>query len=110
MCVTSMVMDHYRDSWFKFDQPPMTIPYQPMLTANDVLIADLRKRLDAQDELVKKMSEQFEEMKKLLERAKEYDVKNNEPDCEVDEKVQLMMKLAEMLGVDPGSVLRGEAK
>lgn len=129
-----MVLDHYRDRWFQ----PNTNPYQPTTPtwpslppeeldkkyaellekinkenakkANDEALADIRKRLAAQEELNAVLRVEFEEMKKLLVRAKDYDVRNNEPDCEVDEKVQLMLSLAKLLNVDPGKVLMGEAK
>jgi hypothetical protein len=37
-----------------------------------------------------------------LERAREYDRKNGEPDCELDEKKQRLQKLAEELGIKIG--------
>ena len=39
-------------------------------------------------------------MKKLLIRAAEYDKRNNEPNCEMEDKVALLKKVAEMVGVD----------
>lgn len=104
MCVVSMVMDHYQDRWFPKPQPG------PFIDGNAILIADLQKKLNEQNSLIEKLTREFEEMKSLLERAQKYDADNNEPDCEVDEKVQLMLKLAELLGVDPGDVLKGHAK
>lgn len=38
--------------------------------------------------------------KDLLKSAKEYDIKNNEPDCELEEKKDLLRKLAEQLGIE----------
>lgn len=104
MCVVSMVMDHYQNKWFTNPQPG------PFIDGNAILIAELQMKLNEQNALIEKLTREFEEMKSLLERAQKYDADNNEPDCEVDEKVQLMLKLAELLGVDPGKVLRGEAK
>lgn len=38
-------------------------------------------------------------MKELLKKAIEYDKKNNEPHCEVEEKIATLKKIAEMVGV-----------
>ncbi len=48
------------------------------------------------DELKKKV----EEMRDILLTAKEYDEKTNQPHCEHEDKVALLKKLAESLGVD----------
>jgi len=41
-----------------------------------------------------------EALKELLLAAKEYDRKMGEPDCEMEDKVALIKKLAEVVGVD----------
>ena len=43
-------------------------------------------------------------MKALLIRAKEYDERNNEPHCEMEEKVELLKKIAAAVGVDLSEV------
>lgn len=82
MCVTSMVMDHYREKWQPLVpdvQPqPLVLPVVvPMISAEDVA-----------------------EFRKLLERAREYDKRNNEPDCELDEKRKAILDIAKQLGVE----------
>lgn len=93
MCVVSMVIDHYRDKWYE----PISVPYYPY-TPTVTLIS--REEFDA-------LKKDVEEMKKLLIRAKEYDRKNNEPDCEMDEKVALVKKIADLVGVSLDDVLKG---
>ena len=44
--------------------------------------------------------EEVDEFRRLLDRAREYDLKNNEPDCEMDEKRQALKKIAKSMGVD----------
>ena len=44
--------------------------------------------------------QEVEEFRKLLERAREYDKKNNEPDCELAEKKAALKKIADSLGID----------
>lgn len=91
MCVVSMVMDHYWDKWQPYKVPfpspyeqPATIypPVQPIVTRPLIPQADI------------------DEFYKLLNRARDYDKKNNEPDCELDEKKERLKKLAKELGAE----------
>ena len=91
MCVVSMVMDHYREEWGPrvpqwpqgagtgiFPPPNITIgQVQPAVTDAEIV-----------------------EFRKLLDRAREYDKRHNEPDCELDEKRLALKKIAKELGVD----------
>lgn len=91
MCVVSMVMDHYYEKW---QQPPT--PWNPLVPIPDespVPVGPLKP--------VPKMPtpEEIEEFRRLLERAREYDKRNQEPDCEMEEKKEKVRKLAEELGV-----------
>lgn len=45
------------------------------------------------------------EMKELLKRAKKYDEDNGEPDCEMEEKVALVRKVCELVGVNIDDIL-----
>lgn len=44
-------------------------------------------------------------MKMLLQRAKIYDERNNEPSCEIDEKMDLLRRVARMVGVNLDDVI-----
>lgn len=46
------------------------------------------------------------EMKELLKRAKKYDEDNNEPNCEIDEKMDLLKRVAKLVGVELDDVLK----
>ncbi len=46
------------------------------------------------------LKRQVDEMVSLLKRAKKYDADNNEPDCEVEDKMALLRKVAAMCGVN----------
>lgn len=83
MCVVSMVGDHYTDKWV--DHRTVVIPsmWQPNVS---------REEFEA-------LKRDVDEMKALLKRAKEYDLRNGEPDCEMDDKIALLKKVAEMVGV-----------
>lgn len=100
MCVVSMVGDSFRDRWeprmptWYPDKPvvPGTFPQQlnpPQIT---------REEFDA-------LKREVELLKDLLKRAKAYDEANNEPDCELEEKIALLKAIAKAVGVDLDDVL-----
>ncbi len=85
MCVVSMIADHYYDRWkpYRTDPPtqwPNTFPPAPTPT-----------RIPSQAEI--------DEFHELLRKAREYDKRNNEPDCELEEKKKRLNDLAKELGV-----------
>ena len=43
---------------------------------------------------------ELEALKKLLKAAKIYDDETGQPDCEMEEKVELIKRLADLVGVD----------
>lgn len=84
MCVVSMVMETYTDRWNRqrilgpSTQPEiLSPPVAPMISPKEV-----------------------EEFRDLLERAREYDKRRGEPNCELDEKRQALKKIAQELGVE----------
>lgn len=82
MCVYSMIMDHYDDKWRRLVQSPSpVIQLQPIPPA-----------MPSQEEI--------DEFHRLLERAREYDRKHNQPDCELEEKKRKLQKLADELGIE----------
>lgn len=87
MCVVSMVMDHYWDKWQPYVHPGTGTTGVPM---PNIAIRVLPSVIS---------DEEIAEFRKLLERAREYDKRNNEPDCELEEKRSRLKKLAEELGV-----------
>ena len=83
MCTVSMVMDHYWEKWRPLvPDPPYVPPWQTAPAVPPI------------------SPEEVAEFRRLLERAREYDRKHNQPDCELDEKRQALKTLAEQLGVD----------
>ena len=83
-----MVMDHYRDKWQPLvDQQPRPVPFgvwpPPVLPPVN---------MPTQSEV--------DEFHRLLARARKYDAEHHEPDCELEEKRQLLLKLAKELGVE----------
>lgn len=90
MCVMSMIMDHYGDKWQKLIQPvhPWVVPVTPVPYVVPVVVP--------QPAIT---PEEAEEFRRLLDRAREYDRKTGQPDCELESKRQRVRELAERLGV-----------
>lgn len=95
MCVMSMVCDHYRDKWVRYEFSPV-LPSAPTYTYTVPQVT--KEEFNA-------LKKDVEEMKLLLKRAKEYDERTGQADCEMEEKVALVKKVAELVGVDLGNLL-----
>ena len=98
MCVVSNIgddwMKRYENEWWKpIVQPPNTTLPLPQVTQED-----LEKLATKED--IKALKSELESLKKLLKAAKIYDEETGQPECEVEEKVGIIKKLAEALGVD----------
>lgn len=99
MCTVSMIGDHYRDMW----EPEPWFPWQTPHGSQQGTPPEISR---AEFEELKR---QVAEMKELLKRAKEYDARNNEPDCEIDEKMDLLRKVAKLVGVSLDDVIGNPA-
>ena len=94
MCVYSLIMDHYYDKWKWYPPPPMPVTYPSPNTLPVPPITIIPHPVSPITPA------EIEEFRKLLERAREYDRKNNEPDCELEEKRKKLKDLAKDLGVE----------
>ena len=101
MCTVSNVGDYWKDDFTK--RWPDINP--------DVYRGPLQGYVGAQlfnsQEEIAKLRKEMEELKLLLLAAKRYDEKMGEPDCEMDDKVALIKKIAKLVGVDMGDVFGG---
>lgn len=88
MCVVSMILDHYGDEWPRRYRPQPILP----MPGIDYPILPTPPAGPTKQEI--------EEFRRLLDRAREYDKRNNEPDCEMDDKKRKLLDLAKELGVD----------
>ena len=52
-----------------------------------------------------RLKKEVEQLRRLLAAAKAFDAATGQPDCEMDEKVALIKRVAEYVGVDLGDVL-----
>jgi hypothetical protein len=92
MCTVSFVGDDYRrtfpDRWPKVD-PWRIDPIQPFTPTPEVSKEDFEK-----------LKREVEELKKLLKAAKRFDDKTGQKDCEMDDKIEFIRKVAKFVGVD----------
>lgn len=95
MCVVSMAMDHFYDKWR--DRPPYPWPH-PYHPAPTPALPDATPYIQPTKPAI--TPDEIDEFRKLLDRAREYDKRNNEPDCELEDKKRRVKALAQQLGVE----------
>ncbi len=85
MCMVSNIGDSYGEM-FPGKWPQYNPPLEVVIVNNSAEIEALRNEIKA--------------LKKLLLAAKKFDEQTGQPDCEMDEKVNLIRAIAKMVGVD----------
>lgn len=104
MCVMSMVSDYEIDKWRQWASP-----VSPPNTTTPIVIQNGDpKKLEIQIENLNKNFEElrkdFLDFKKLILKAIDYDERNNEPECEVEDKVRLIKEIAGRLNIDVSDI------
>ncbi len=97
MCVVSNIGDGFADRWR--DRFPNTTPYYPPINpypTTNIPWTPPQVTKQEFDELKKEV----EALKELLVAAKKYDEVSGQPDCHMDEKVELLRKVGEWIGVN----------
>lgn len=92
MCVVSMIGDHYSK---KFEWVPDFPTYTRL---PNVLESITREEFE-------NLKREVLEMKELLRKAKIYDMENGEPDCEVDDKMEKLRRIADIVEIDINDVI-----
>lgn len=109
MCVVSMIGDHYKDHFKDYEQIFIPKYPQPLKITPDTgasityPVGNVFTYID-KDEF-EHLKKEVEHMKKLLIRAKIYDEQNNEPNCEIEEKMEFLRKVAELVGINLDDVI-----
>lgn len=98
MCAVSAVGDHYT-TIFPEKYPTQPWTYPPVRPA-DVPANEYARLLLELSQLKKDV----EQMKKDLEAAKKQDIEEGNSDCEMEDKVELLKKIADFMDVDLSSV------
>lgn len=103
MCAVSMISDHYQQKW-----QPTTYQQGTGISNNPFVYFQAQQQVTQQqfDELKKEVLE----MKALLLAAKAYDEKNHQSDCEMKDKVVVLQKIAQLVGVSLEDVFKKENK
>lgn len=116
MCIVSIVGDYYKDKWWPNGIPNLPIlPPQPYTDIEDwrkTATTDIKIKLQdtvTQDEF-EKLKKEVEEMKVLLQKAKDIDKATGQPDCEMESKVALLEAVAKAIGVDLGDIFMKEQR
>jgi len=105
MCVVSMVGDHYNQKWNEPVYKDLIDRITTTKTGTNTLATYMNWNLVTREEF-DSLKKEVEEMKELLKRAVEYDERNNEPHCEIEEKVEVLKKVAELLEVNLDDIFR----
>lgn len=94
MCTVSNIGDNWRDT------APIKWPiiYDSITTTNHDPLA--HAEIQALKVELASLKKEMKELKKLLKAAKKFDEATDQPHCEVDEKVALIKKMADLVGVD----------
>lgn len=95
MCVVSFVGDHFQDKWKPLE--PYVNP-QSTSTSYTFTTAVSKEEFDA-------LKKEVLDMKELLRKAKIYDEVNNEPNCEIEEKMEFLRQVAKLVGIDLDDVI-----
>lgn len=96
MCVVSAIGDDWSrrtPGWPGIIPPPSYVTSVEFEAWKSMHIAEFNK-----------LKEEFEALKELLKAAKIYDEATDQPNCEMDEKVEILKKVAKLLGVDLSGV------
>lgn len=93
MCMVSNIGSGYKEN-FPYTWPGQSPePFKPLVP-----------QVGSQE--FDKLRQEVVELRKLILAAKDFDKATGQPDCEMDEKVDLLRKLGKYLGVDLESVLK----
>jgi len=103
MCVASNIGDYWRDQLPTKPYYPAIQPYIAPTPPIIIAPAISREEFDA-------LKRDVEELKKLLTAAKHYDEATGQPDCELESKIELIKKVAKLVGVSMDDIfVRGSS-
>jgi hypothetical protein len=104
MCMVSAMSEDFLKHWphdnWPLPLPPTPAPWPPTIPMYDP------EDLPATTRDLNKLRAELEALKKLIPAAEQYDRDTGQEACEHDDKVRLILELAELAGVDMEDVLR----
>lgn len=109
MCAVSNMGDYWKGrlpTTHPWTAPFVEDPYAPLIPPSSgsggsagILVGPTRAEFEA-------LKKEMQELKELLKAAQKFDEATDQPHCEQDEKVALIKKFAEYVGVDLQDVLK----
>jgi hypothetical protein len=110
MCVVSSMGDYYDQKWKQqpYDQLIRQIEQtQPKISPLTQGASTITWPSPGVSQLeFNALKKEVLEMKEILKVAVDYDKKNNQPHCEIEDKIATLKKVAELLGVDLSDILK----
>lgn len=109
MCTYSMIADDFirrhPQPWSP-SEPPNVMPWSPgiwpgMIPLPNPPMVPPTVSIEEFEQLKKEV----QALKVLLKAAKKFDAETGQPDCEMEEKVELLRKIAKLVGVNIDEVL-----
>lgn len=101
MCVISQIGDHYTEKWRPFVQPTPGLHPFPNVQPEQVgpgYFGPSRREFDA-------LRAEVEECLRLLKAAREIDTVLGQAECQTAEKIEIIKKIAALVGVDISDIL-----
>jgi hypothetical protein len=104
MCSVSMVGDYFKNTLPTRHPWVVEDPYAPLIPSPGGaggygVMGISREEFEA-------LKKEMQELKELLKAAQKFDEATNQPHCENEDKVAMIKKLAELVGVDLEDVLK----
>lgn len=104
MCTVSNISDDWTKRWPNNPVNPwqdkQALPYIPYGVPGPLNQAQItREEFEA-------LKKEVSELKKLLEAAKVYDEATGQPDCHMEDKVDMIKKIAGMVGINMDEVFK----
>lgn len=117
MCVVSMWIDHKYDEWtrrlpwprprgpYEVEPPVSPFPYTPFVPvvppSPPPHSPSIAEQIAEEIAKIPRISaEELAEFKRFLERARDYDKRTGQKDCEMEEKKAKLKELAKQLGAE----------
>lgn len=105
MCVVSMLGDAFNEHWK--EKWKERTPVNPIIPINPITMTGFTfNPPQVTKEEFAELKKEVELLKVLLKKAKLYDEANNEPDCEIEEKMKMLREIAKFVGIDLDDVLK----
>lgn len=106
MCVYSMIADDWNRRNGQWVEPLIT----PTITPDPSYFRFVTPESPATKKDIDDLRAELQELKKLLKAAAAYDAASGQPECEQEEKIALIRKMAEITGVDMEDCLPKKAE